>query len=168
MWFRNKQDEGVIHEENFSPLTIETVALVLSAVCESLECFLIPLKSCLQIECCIDEWISGVRTDIPFSTALYKDVYQDHIRTLERFDKVTNQIILPNILVKLYNRGRWVLNLKSRVTVVANMISRFHAGAMPISSVSAPSIPDEVFHAALKEYEDDPRTETEGENGDSD
>jgi hypothetical protein len=32
MWFRNKQDEGIIHEENFSPLTIEAVALVLSAV----------------------------------------------------------------------------------------------------------------------------------------
>lgn len=109
-----------------------------------------------------------MRTDIPFSTALYKDVYEDHIRCLERFNKVTNQIILPNILVKLYNRGRWVSNLKNWVTIFANMISRFHAGALPVSRASAPTIPDEMFHAALKEYEDDPKTETEGENGDSD
>ena len=63
-----------------------------------------------QIECCIDEWITGIKTDIPFSTALYKDVYEDHIRCLERFNKITKQLILPNILVKLYNRGRYVFN----------------------------------------------------------
>lgn len=106
MWFRNKQDEGVIHEENFNPLTVEAVALVLAAVRDSPYYFLIPFTCRLQIECCIDEWISGIRTDIPFSTTLYKDVYEDHIRCLERFDKITKQIILPNILLKLYNRGR--------------------------------------------------------------
>jgi hypothetical protein len=95
-----------VHEENFNPLSIEAVALVLSAVRGFPEYFQHPLTYCLQIECCIDEWISGIRADIPFSTALYKDVYEDHIRCLERFDKVTSQIILPNILVKLYNRGR--------------------------------------------------------------
>jgi hypothetical protein len=39
---------------------------------------------------------------------------------------------------------------------------------MPISTASAPTIPDSAFHAALKEYEEDPKTETDGENGDSD
>ena len=34
MWFCNKQDEGVVHEENFNQLTIEAVALVLTAVGE--------------------------------------------------------------------------------------------------------------------------------------
>jgi hypothetical protein len=70
----------------------------------------IPLTCWLQIECGIDEWISGIRSDIPFSTALYKDIYEDHIRCLERFDKITEQNILPNILVKLYNRGRYDIN----------------------------------------------------------
>jgi hypothetical protein len=32
MWFRNKQDEGVIHEENFKPFSIAALALVLAAV----------------------------------------------------------------------------------------------------------------------------------------
>jgi hypothetical protein len=105
MWFRNKQDEGIIHELNFNPLTIEALALVLAAV-RVLTIYLCPLTCSFQIECCIDEWISGIRSDVPFSTALYKDVYEDHISCLERFDKVTKKMILPNILLKLYNRGR--------------------------------------------------------------
>jgi uncharacterized protein DUF6532 len=32
MWFRNKQDEGVIHEKKFNPFTIPALALVLAAV----------------------------------------------------------------------------------------------------------------------------------------
>jgi hypothetical protein len=32
MWFRNKQDEGVVHEDKFNPLTIPALALVLAAV----------------------------------------------------------------------------------------------------------------------------------------
>ncbi|KAF8237061.1 hypothetical protein L208DRAFT_1249518 [Tricholoma matsutake] len=133
MWFHNKQDEGVVHAAQFSPLTISALALVLAA-----------------IECCIDEWITGVRTDIPFSTALYKDIYEDHVRCLECFDKITKQQILTNILVKLCNRGR------------------FHAGAQPISTAGAPTISDNAFIAALKEYEDEFQTESDGENGDSD
>ncbi|KAF8220648.1 hypothetical protein L208DRAFT_1332651 [Tricholoma matsutake] len=133
MWFRNKQDEGVVHAAQFSTLTISALALVLAA-----------------IECCIDEWITGVRTDIPFSTALYKDIYEDHIHCLERFDKITKQQILTNILIKLYNRGR------------------FHAGAQLISTAGTPTISDNAFIAALKEYEDESQTESDGENGDSD
>ena len=48
------------------------------------------------------------------------------------------------------------------------MICRFHAGALPISSACVPSILDSAFHAALKEYEEDPQTKSDGENGDSD
>jgi hypothetical protein len=39
MWFRNKQDEGIIHEDNFNPLSIEALALVLAAVNASLLVF---------------------------------------------------------------------------------------------------------------------------------
>lgn len=106
MWFRNKQDEGIRHEDNFNPLSNEALALVLAAVRNYPDYFLISPTCYLQIECCIDEWISGIRSDIPFSTALYKDVYEDHIRCLDRFNKITKKLILPNILLKLYNRGR--------------------------------------------------------------
>lgn len=105
-WFRNKQDEGVVHEDLFSPLTVEALALVLAAVPDFFNYFLIPLTCCLQIEHCIDEWSSGIRTDIPFSAGLYKDVYEDHIRCLEEFNKVTKYAILPGILQELYEGGR--------------------------------------------------------------
>ena len=39
---------------------------------------------------------------------------------------------------------------------------------MPISSTNAPTIPNEIFLAAMKDYIEDSETETEGENGDSD
>ena len=48
------------------------------------------------------------------------------------------------------------------------MVCRFHAGAQPISSAGAPTISDSAFHAALKDYEEDSETETDGENGDTD
>lgn len=35
MWFRNKQDEGVVHKENFNLLSIEALGLVLTAVRDS-------------------------------------------------------------------------------------------------------------------------------------
>ena len=45
--------------------------------------------------------------DIPFTTALYQDVYEDHVRCLECFHNHTkNHGVLDNILLKLYNRGR--------------------------------------------------------------
>lgn len=36
MWFRNKQDEGIVHATKFNPLTISALALVLTAVCTNL------------------------------------------------------------------------------------------------------------------------------------
>ena len=39
---------------------------------------------------------------------------------------------------------------------------------MPVSSTSEPTIPDEIFLAAMKVYIEDSETEMEGENGDSD
>ena len=48
------------------------------------------------------------------------------------------------------------------------MFFRFHAGALPTSRASTPTIPDAAFHAALEEYIEADKTETDGENGGSD
>lgn len=45
---------------------------------------------------------------------------------------------------------------------------RFHAGAIPVSRLDLPKIPYGAFEAAMKEYEEDDNTETDGERGDSD
>ena len=48
------------------------------------------------------------------------------------------------------------------------MFFRFHAGALPTLRASAPTIPDAAFHAALEEYIEADKPETDGENGGSD
>ncbi|KAF8229109.1 hypothetical protein L208DRAFT_1402691 [Tricholoma matsutake] len=121
MWFRNKQDEGITYSSYFNPFTILAHALVLTA-----------------IECCINEWITGIKTDIPFTTALYQDKHTG------------KHDILTNILLKIYNRGR------------------FHSGAQPLSMADCPTISDDAFAAALKQYIEESETETNGEHGDSD
>jgi hypothetical protein len=110
-----------------------------------------------------------MRSDIPFSTALYKDIYEDHVRCLIRFDELTKEEILSNILLKLYNRGRYYLLIcRLNFLVIKSLFSRFHAGAQPLSTATKPTISDSAFIAALKEYEEEDKTESDGENGDSD
>ncbi|KAF8233249.1 hypothetical protein L208DRAFT_1267700, partial [Tricholoma matsutake] len=133
MWFRNKQDKGISYSFYFNPFTIPALALVLTA-----------------IECCIDEWITRIKTDIPFTTALYQDVYEDHLCCLECFEKHTKKHgILNNILLKLYNQGK------------------FHSSAQPLSTADHPTISDDVFVAAPKQYINESETETDGEHGNS-
>ncbi|KAI0948855.1 hypothetical protein AcV7_009486 [Taiwanofungus camphoratus] len=74
MWFANRQDEGVIYHEFFNPMPTETLALVLTA-----------------IECAIDEWATGVKEDIPFTAASYKETYNAHLRVLRDFDDHTRK-----------------------------------------------------------------------------
>ncbi|KAF8954048.1 hypothetical protein BDZ97DRAFT_1766789 [Flammula alnicola] len=122
MWFHNRQDEGVIFDGYFRPIRPETIALVLTV-----------------IDCCIDEWITGIRTDVAFTGAIYHDVFIEHLKCLKDFDdcaKAKKLDILGNIQEKLYNRGR------------------FHAGAQPISKVGVRALPTSAFDAAIKEYEE--------------
>lgn len=65
------------------------------------------MDSFLQIECCIDEWVSGTRTDIEFGMD-YEATYEKHIKELDRFEERTKQHdLLDGLLIKLYNRGRY-------------------------------------------------------------
>ncbi|KIM61731.1 hypothetical protein SCLCIDRAFT_25682 [Scleroderma citrinum Foug A] len=58
MWFANKNDEGIKHHTHFKPFPLPALALVLTA-----------------IECCIDEWMTGMQTDIPFTVQDYRSRY---------------------------------------------------------------------------------------------
>lgn len=46
------------------------------------------------------------------------------------------------------------------------MLYSFHSGAQPLDNYRAPVISLAAFDAAIAEYNDDPSTETDGENGD--
>ncbi|KAJ7840202.1 hypothetical protein B0H14DRAFT_2512693 [Mycena olivaceomarginata] len=121
MWFNNRRDEGDTHPELFGPAFPKPAfALVLSA-----------------IECSIDEWATGVKTDVPFTSADYRSVYQEHLKCLDQFEKHTApRDILGNILTRTHNIGR------------------FHSGAQPLAPQASTS--------ALSKDEE---TETDGENG---
>ncbi|KAJ7761201.1 hypothetical protein DFH07DRAFT_957292 [Mycena maculata] len=131
MWFANRRDEGVVHPEFFSPFPVTALALILTVV-----------------ENTIDEYLTGIRTDVPFTANDYRSVYETHLKSLEEFREHTSKyLLLDKILLRMHNIGR------------------FHSGAQPIAAVTTSALSKEVLDAALKEYEEDDETESDGENG---
>ncbi|KAG1794062.1 hypothetical protein EV424DRAFT_1335561, partial [Suillus variegatus] len=72
MWFANRSDEGIVYNQFFNPMPIKLIALMLTT-----------------IECCIDEWMQGVKEDIRFTAIAYGSVYNNHLNSLQRFDERT-------------------------------------------------------------------------------
>jgi hypothetical protein len=59
-----------------------------------------------QIECCIDEWSTGVETLKKFTVDEYQDILEEHLNNLMVFDKNTkDQGLLPKLLSHLHNNG---------------------------------------------------------------
>ncbi|KAG5649197.1 hypothetical protein H0H81_005483 [Sphagnurus paluster] len=98
------------------------------------------------IECCIDEWLTGTKCDVTYWADDYRDVYQKHIKSLQSFGEETRKYeLLERLQKRLHNHGR------------------LHAGAGPVALNDIPAIPTSAFQAALKEYEEDPDTDEDGE-----
>ncbi|KAJ7347810.1 hypothetical protein DFH08DRAFT_698799 [Mycena albidolilacea] len=135
MWFANRRSEGATHPEMFGPILRKpTLALVLTA-----------------IECGIDEWATGIKADVPFTSADYRSVYIDHIKAMSDFEtRSAPRDILGNILTRLHNIGR------------------FHSGAQPlVATAPATSLSTSAIDAAIREYDEDEETVTEGELGEA-
>ncbi|KAJ7737952.1 hypothetical protein B0H16DRAFT_1761969 [Mycena metata] len=134
IWFANHRDEGPTSPDLFNPFTREGLAGLLTV-----------------IENTIDEYLTGIRTDVPFTANDYRSVYQTHLRALKEFEEHTAKYKLLNtILVRMHN------------------VARFHSGAQPITEASTAVLPKNLLDAALQEWEDDSSTETDGEHGDDD
>ncbi|KAG1761821.1 hypothetical protein EV702DRAFT_1038949 [Suillus placidus] len=120
MWFANRHDEGVVHHKYFDPMPIEVIALVLTA-----------------IECCIDEWLQGLKEDIKFTSATYGIVYHGHLGSLQHFDDRTAPY-----------------KLLERIRTNLHDLARFHAGVDTLTSTSssASRISDAAFEDAIREY----------------
>ncbi|TFK58262.1 hypothetical protein BDN72DRAFT_748755, partial [Pluteus cervinus] len=71
MSFKNKDDDGIRFEQYFNPVPVEGFALFYTA-----------------IECCADEWATGVQADIHFTAATYRSVYKKHLATLTKFKEL--------------------------------------------------------------------------------
>jgi len=109
MWFNNKRDEGIVYQDYFNPISIPSIALILTAVSIlffSYNCFFVYR---LQIECNIDEWATGLKTDITFYAEEYRPVYDSHVVSLSEFgvySKSRNMDLLGCLQHKLYNYGK--------------------------------------------------------------
>ncbi|KAJ6611844.1 hypothetical protein B0H10DRAFT_340384 [Mycena sp. CBHHK59/15] len=151
MWFANQRDEGPSYLEFFNLFPKPGFALLLTVV-ESL----------------IDEWATGIRTDSAFTAKEYRSVYESHLKALQEFEEHTHpHTILENILVRLHNIGRCIFFLCGLSSDPWHVFS-FHSGAQPIEAVSTSVLSKADLDAAIKEYEDDSGTETDGECGDND
>ncbi|KZT21733.1 hypothetical protein NEOLEDRAFT_1072839 [Neolentinus lepideus HHB14362 ss-1] len=91
MWFANKNDEGVIHGEYFTPrIPLVTIAMVVTA-----------------IQCSLEEWQTGQKTDIQFTETMYASHFENHLRALEQFERKTKDLkIMPKIQKKLLKKAR--------------------------------------------------------------
>ncbi|KII82960.1 hypothetical protein PLICRDRAFT_180857 [Plicaturopsis crispa FD-325 SS-3] len=78
MWFKNRQDIGVSFPEVFAPFPTVGIALVLAA-----------------IECAIDEWASGARTDLDFKAGIYSTVYERHLQSLWDLEEAAKYYSVP-------------------------------------------------------------------------
>ncbi|KAI6156713.1 hypothetical protein BKA82DRAFT_3964865 [Pisolithus tinctorius] len=129
MWFANKHDEGVKFPEHFKPFPYPALALILTA-----------------IECCIDEWATGQRGDISFTTQEYRSVFESYLKCLQDFDNATKEVgILPAICSKIY------------------AIGRVHSGAGVLTMESQCKVSVRIIAAAIKEHEDGSTTEDESD-----
>ncbi|KAG1838539.1 hypothetical protein DFJ58DRAFT_917166 [Suillus subalutaceus] len=125
--------EGIVHAKYFDPLPIQTIALILTA-----------------IECCIDEWMTGLKEDIKFSSLAYSPVYHLHLDSLQRFDERTAAYKLL---------GKIGVNLLD--------VARMHAGVDPfMAAVTIKSFTDDVFDEAIREHKDEAREAQEEGGGD--
>ncbi|KAJ7909921.1 hypothetical protein B0H13DRAFT_2661302 [Mycena leptocephala] len=83
MWFANRRDEGPRHPEFFSPLRSRSLAAILTAV-----------------ENNIDERLTGIKTDVPFTVNDYRSVYEAHIlkrlHTVGRFHSGAQPLNTPS------------------------------------------------------------------------
>ncbi|KAJ7643555.1 hypothetical protein FB45DRAFT_737421, partial [Roridomyces roridus] len=84
-FFPNRRAPGASLPEHFDPCPRVALALILTV-----------------LENCVDEWATGIRTDIPFTASEYREVYQRHVSTLEEFAEATKKYgILDTILQAL-------------------------------------------------------------------
>jgi hypothetical protein len=59
------------------------------------------------MECGIDEWGTGVKTDVGFTAVDYRAPFEAHLKCLRKFREATKKYeLLDKICTKLYNIGQ--------------------------------------------------------------
>ncbi|KAI6020337.1 hypothetical protein BKA83DRAFT_4495093 [Pisolithus microcarpus] len=129
MWFANKHDDGVVFHKHYKPFPYPALTLVLTV-----------------IECCIDEWMTGTWTDIPFTIQEYRSTYKSHLKCLHAFEDATKDYdVLPAICTRLYEAGC------------------IHSGAALLSALTEVTVSTQVIATAIKEHEEGSTMEDESD-----
>ncbi|OBZ69791.1 hypothetical protein A0H81_10158 [Grifola frondosa] len=90
IFFKNKNDDGIVLAHIYRPFPIPAIALILTA-----------------IEGAIDEWVPGTRADVTFSVEAYREVFDHHVSALRRFDEASKELeILTKIRTRMADDGR--------------------------------------------------------------
>ncbi|KAJ2955984.1 hypothetical protein NUW54_g14693 [Trametes sanguinea] len=85
VFYKDAEDDGILLSTVYDPFPTRALALVLTA-----------------IQCAIDEWSTGVHTNVKFTEDAYLRIYKTHLQDLEDFeaasgeDKILLQIPLPH------------------------------------------------------------------------
>ena len=119
----------------------------------------------LQMECGIDEWGTGIKTEVPFTTIDYRPVFDAHLKCLHEFWEATKKHeLLDKICLKLYNVGWYIFMFLCSVDNIM-FWSSFHSGTQPITPAISSAVSASAFIAAVWEYKDNTDTDTDGEDG---
>jgi len=65
IWFHSNDGDGIVFHEFFTPIPIQTIALILTV-----------------IECCISEWTDGTHKSSNWNEDRYKTAYHSHVESL--------------------------------------------------------------------------------------
>ncbi|KIM76446.1 hypothetical protein PILCRDRAFT_76428 [Piloderma croceum F 1598] len=85
--FKNHLDIGVQFNKLFHPFPCVALMLIITA-----------------IECAIDEWGTGTRIDIHFTSEAYQDVFEEHLRVFNEFADYCKENGCPDLVQKLLER----------------------------------------------------------------
>ena len=119
----------------------------------------------LQMECGIDEWGTGIKTKVPFTTMDYHPMFDAHLKCLCKLRKASKKHeLLDKICLKLYNVGWYIFMFLCSVDNIM-FWSSFHSGTQPITPAISSAVSASAFIAAVWEYKDNTDTETDGEDG---
>ncbi|KZT20202.1 hypothetical protein NEOLEDRAFT_1123044 [Neolentinus lepideus HHB14362 ss-1] len=117
MWFRDAEDEGIKYDRYFLMASHRMLALIFTV-----------------IECCIEEWSTGIRRKINFTAQKFKPAFKRIFEMLIDFEKQGGGEVLTAVRTSLLENGR------------------FHAGATTEAEDQRDPMSADAIAAAIQDF----------------
>jgi hypothetical protein len=110
MWFSSGLESyGVKHAESFSPISLPTLALLMTMVSPMYHCYLSSVSHVKnEIEFCLNEWKTGTFASDKLQESSLKKKFSDHLRSVLAWDRL-NPKATEKIRQKTFNDLRCVI-----------------------------------------------------------